>query len=76
METNKYTTSDLYLAAFLKLKGNKMLVDKNKNKAIFSFDKNDDLMVLINDYLNENGSCSPLQYTNSIKNLKNLIYNL
>lgn len=76
MELERYTTSDLYLAAFLRLKGNKMLVEKNKSKAIFVFEKNDGLMVLINDYLNESGSCSPLLYTNSIKNLKNLIYNL
>lgn len=74
-ETN-YKTSDLYLAAFLKLKGFKMSVEKNRNKAIFTFEKTDELVVLINDYLNEGGSCSPLLYTNSIKNLKNLIYNL
>ena len=40
MEQEKYTTSDLYLAAFLRLKGNKMLVEKNKSKAIFVFEKN------------------------------------
>ncbi len=74
-ETN-YKTSDLYLAAFLKLKGFKMSVEKNRNKAIFTFEKTDELVVLINDYLNEGGTCSPLLYTNSIKNLKNLIYNL
>lgn len=74
-ETN-YKTSDLYLAAFLKLKGFKMSVEKNRNKAIFIFEKTDELVVLINDYLNEGGSCQPLLYTNSIKNLKNLLYNL
>jgi hypothetical protein len=74
-ETN-YKTSDLYLAAFLKLKGLKMSVEKNRNKAIFTFEKTDELSLLVNEYLNEGGSCSPLLYTNSIKNLKNLIYNL
>jgi len=74
-ETN-YKTSDLYLAAFLKLKGFKMSVEKNRNKAIFIFEKTDELVVLINDYLNEGGSCQPLLYSNSIKNLKNLLYNL
>ena len=74
-ETN-YKTSDLYLAAFLKLKGFKMSVEKNRNKAIFTFEKTDELSLLVNEYLNEGGSCSPLLYTNSIKNLKNLIYNL
>ena len=72
----KYTTSDLYLGAYLKLKGHKMSVEKNRNKAVFVFEKNDDLQKEVNDYLNEEGSCEPLLYTNSIKNLKNLLYNL
>jgi hypothetical protein len=72
----KYTTSDLYLGAYLKLKGYKMTVEKNKNKAIFVFEKIEGLQDEINNYLNESGSCEPLLYTNSIKNLKNLLYNL
>jgi hypothetical protein len=75
-QETKYTTSDLYLAAFLKLKGNKMSIDKNRNKVFFCFDKTDDLTKNVNDYLSEGGSCEPLLYTNSIKNLKNLLYNL
>ena len=74
-ETN-YKTSDLYLAAFLKLKGFKMSVEKNRNKAIFTFEKTDELSLLVNEYLNEGGSFSTLLYTNYIKNLKNLLYNL
>lgn len=76
MEEEKYTTSDLYLAAFLKLKGHKMTVEKNRNKAVFNFEKNESFSQNVNDYLNEVGSCEPLLYTNSIKNLKNLLYNL
>jgi hypothetical protein len=72
----KYITPDMYLAAYLKLKGHKMKVEKNKNKAYFIFDKNDFLSTCISDYLNDGGDCTPLSYTNSIKNLKNLIYNL
>ena len=75
-EIKIYKTSDLYLAAFLKLKGQKLSVEKNKGKAIFSFEGNDVLTKLVNDYLTEEGTCNPLSYTNSIKNLKNLIYNL
>ena len=66
----------MYLSAYLKLKGLKMLVEKNKNKAIFIFEKTEELTTYVNEYLNENGSCEPLLYTNSIKNLKNLLYNL
>jgi hypothetical protein len=75
-EIKIYKTTDLYLAAFLKLKGQKLSVEKNKGKAIFSFEENDVLTKLVNDYLTEEGTCNPLSYTNSIKNLKNLIYNL
>jgi|TARA_Y100000389_G_scaffold151026_1_gene150701 hypothetical protein len=75
-EIKIYKTTDLYLAAFLKLKGQKLSVEKNKGKAIFSFGENDELTKLVNDYLTEEGTCNPLSYTNSIKNLKNLIYNL
>jgi len=75
-QTLRYTTSDMYLAAYLKLKGLKMSVEKNKNKAIFVFDKTEELTQYVNEYLNESGSCEPLLYTNSIKNLKNLLYNL
>ena len=75
-QETKYSTSDLYLAAYLKLKGNKMTVEKNRNKVSFCFEKNDNLLLDINEYLSEVGSCEPLLYTNSIKNLKNLIYNL
>jgi hypothetical protein len=75
-EEEKYTTSDLYLGAYLKLKGYKMTVEKNRNKAVFVFEKNEGLQKEVNNYLNESGSCEPLLFTNSIKNLKNLLYNL
>lgn len=72
----KYTTSDLYLASFLKLKGHKISITKNKNKVSFEFDKDTELDNLVRQYLTESASCDPLLYTNSIKNLKNLLYNL
>ena len=75
MNNPTYITTDLYLASFLKMKGNKLNVDKVKNKIYFKFTKTPDLDLLINDYLTEGGSCEPLLYANSIKNLKNLIYN-
>lgn len=74
--TENYTTSDLYLAAFLKLKGNKISLDKNKGKVNFTFEKTSELDKLVSDYLIEDATCDPLLYANSIKNLKNLLYNL
>jgi|TARA_R110001592_G_C13023893_1_gene737771 hypothetical protein len=77
MSENKiYNTSDLYLAAFLKLKGQKFKVEKVRGKVNFKFDSTDKLSELVTDYLTESGTCEPLLYTNSIKNLKNLIYNI
>ena len=42
-QLEKYTTSDLYLGAYLKLEGFKMTVEKQRNKAIFIFEKTEEL---------------------------------
>ena len=73
---DKYLTSDLYLAAYLRTKGFQLEVEKNGKKVTFCFTKSSELNNSVIDYLNENGSCEPLKYANSIKNLKSLIYNL
>ena len=39
-QQEKYITSDLYLTAYLKVKGFKFLVEKVKSKSIFIFEKN------------------------------------
>ena len=75
-QSNNYVTSDLYLTAYLKMKGNKFIMEKNKTKSIFIFNETPELLSYVNEYLTENGSCEPLAYTNAIKNLKNLLYNL
>ena len=71
----KYVTSDLYLAAYLKVKGYKYSVEKLNSKSNFVFDETPELLSCVNDYLTEGGSCEPLAYANSIKNLKNLLFN-
>ena len=72
---NNYVTSDLYLTAYLKIKGHKYNVEKMKSKSNFIFIECPELLSDVNDYLTESGSCEPLAYTNAIKNLKNLLYN-
>ncbi len=72
---NIYTTSDLYLTAYLKVKGFKFNVEKLKNKSNFVFNNTPELLSNVNDYLSEMGSCEPLAFTNAIKNLKNYLYN-
>jgi hypothetical protein len=75
MEEKKYKTSDLYLTAFLRLKGYSYEIEKNRNKIFFVFQETDDLLVKVNNYLMGNSNCDALSYSNSIKNLKNFIYN-
>lgn len=74
-EETKYITSDLYLTAYLKVKGHKFEVEKIKSKSNFVFNLSEGVVSDVNDYLSENGQCEPLSYTNSIKNLKNYLYN-
>lgn len=75
-ETITYVTSDLYLTAYLKIKGFKFTVEKIKNKSNFIFEQTQDLPSYVNEYLTETGSCEPLAYTNAIKNIKNLLFNI
>jgi len=74
-ENKKYKTSDLYLTAFLKIKNFKYEVEQINKKFTFIFDENERLINDVNDYLTENATCDPLVYANSIKNLKNFLYN-
>ncbi len=76
IEKQIYSTSDLYLAGYLKVKGYKFEVEKKGGKVQFNFFRNDQLSIHVIEYLNESGQCEPLKYANSIKNLKNIIYNL
>ena len=70
-----YVTSDLYLTAYLKVKGFKCKVIKEGNKSKFVFDNTPLLITHVDEYLTENGTCEPLAFTNAIKNLKNLLHN-
>ena len=72
---NVYKSSDLYLSAYLLVKGHQFTFEKNGKKISFVFIKSQDLDLNVNEYLMGNGSCKPLLYANSIKNLKNLLFN-
>lgn len=74
-ENVNYITSDLYLTAYLKVKGHKFTVEKIRSKSNFVFISTPELIFDVNSYLSETGSCEPLTYTNAIKNLKNFLYN-
>ena len=74
-QEKKYVTTDLYLVAYLKTKGHKFAVEKLRSKFQFSFNETQNLLLDVNEYLTESGSCEPLAYTNAIKNIKNLLFN-
>lgn len=74
-DSKTYVTSDLYLTAYLKIKGHKYVAEKMKSKSNFVFTESPELLLDVNDYLTENGNCEPLAYTNAIKNLKNFLHN-
>jgi hypothetical protein len=73
-ESTQYVTSDLYLTAYLKVKGFKFSVEKIKSKSNFVFTNTPELIKNVNEYLSEMGSCEPLAFTNAIKNLKNYLH--
>lgn len=75
MDDKNYKTSDLYLTAFLRLKGYSYEIEKNRNKIFFVFQESANILKDVNDYLMGNSNCDALSYSNSIKNLKNFIYN-
>jgi hypothetical protein len=72
---NQYVTSDLYLTAYLKIKGFVFKVEERKNKFSFIFESTPELLSNVDEYLSEMGNCKPLVYTNAIKNLKNYLHN-
>jgi hypothetical protein len=71
-----YVTADLYLTAYLKIKGFKYKMVKEKNKFKFTFDETEDLTMYVDEYLTESGSIEPLAYANAIKNIKNYIHSV
>jgi hypothetical protein len=74
-ESDLYVTSDLYLSAYLLVKGHKFTFEKKTKKAFFSFPQDHHLDENVNEYLMGSGSITPLAFANAIKNLKNLLFN-
>jgi hypothetical protein len=72
---NTYSTSDLYLSAFLKARGMR-LKDKfrNGNKFVFIFDDRDDRKELIQEFFND-GTVSITAFKNAIQDLKTMVFN-
>ena len=74
MET--YATSDLYMSAFLKAKGMR-LIDKKRTgqKFVFIFEDRNDRKELISEFFND-GLVSITAFKNAIQDLKTLVFNI
>ena len=73
---NTYATSDLYLSAYLKAKGLK-LMDKRRdgNKLVFIFGDRADRKELIMEFFND-GLVSITAFKNAIQDLKTMVFNV
>jgi len=71
-----YKTSDLYLSAYLKAKGLR-LIDKQKlgDKFVFIFDDRPDRKELIEEFFND-GLVSITAFKNAIQDLKTMVFNV
>ena len=74
--TKVYTTSDLYLSAFLKAKGLK-LQDKRRvgDRYVFVFEDADNRQGLIREFFND-GVVSITAFKNAIQDLKTMVFNV
>lgn len=72
---NTYRTSDLYLSAFLKAKGMRLL-DKRRDgeKFVFIFDDRADRQQLIREFFND-GMVNITAFKNAIQDLKTMVFN-
>ena len=71
----EYTTTDLYLTSYLNYKQYSFETKKEKSRIFFIFKKDENLNKDVNEFLMGRGSCEPLLFTNSIKNIKSFILN-
>jgi hypothetical protein len=70
-----YSTNDLYLAAYLVARGNRLdSFNRVNGKTTFMINENDGLSEFIQQYYADRGMVSGLRLSNALKNLKNLLH--
>ena len=73
--TATYETSDLYLSAFLKAKGMRLIGKKQEgNKFLFVFEDQANRKELIGEYFND-GLVSITAFRSAIQDLKTIVFN-
>ncbi|MEK6727146.1 MAG: DUF5659 domain-containing protein [Candidatus Omnitrophota bacterium] len=76
MNNSTYSTSDLWLSAFLKAKGLKIIrIEGNNRRAVFVFEDSPDRKALIEEFYN-NGSIGINLIKNAMADLKSAIFNM
>ncbi|TRZ49831.1 hypothetical protein D4Q80_01365 [bacterium] len=76
MNNNIYSTNDLWLSAFLKAKGLKIVrVEGNNRRAVFVFEDSSQRKDLIEEFYN-NGSIGINLIKNAMADLKSAIFNM
>ncbi len=70
-----YSTTDLYLTAYLVARGNPLdSYERNNGKTTFRLIEKDGLEETIQEYFADCGLVSGLRMSNTLKNLKNLLH--
>ena len=73
MSNTAYRTSDLHLAAFLKISGLRLIdVLPDGRRAIFVFQDGPDRQKLVLQFMNQQGQVEPVQFVEAWKSLKAL----
>lgn len=71
--TPDYETTDLYFAAFLQVRGVRLLrTTRTAGRMTFVFSGSDDIQTMKEDWFGMTGTVPALPYANSLKNLKHL----
>ncbi len=70
-----YRTSDIYLAAYLKTKGHKIINVERPNTQCFFVFKEDELVIENKNRFFNNGLIKVTDYKNAISDLKRMIHN-
>ena len=75
-ETTQF--QDIALATYLICRGHQMICDPkpagNSRRFVFTFSKTDELQKDVLDYFNRRGSVPPLTFSETLRNLKSLVW--
>lgn len=75
-QNKTYGTVDLYLGAFLKAKGIRLVdVDKSGRRVTFLFEDKDETHKLVREFY-DNGTVRVNEFQHAIKDLKSITYNI